>query len=136
MRLQLRQAQQRRVLRAESAVAVRVAAEARLRRELADEQRRRTELQQLAARAAAASAKEAAGRTAPTLWLPQAVRDATRTQAAALPRHAASHAAQELRTCEARLRQLARTLRATMAQAPRHEEDLAAALAGRKGVAS
>jgi hypothetical protein len=136
MRRELRQAAARRVLRAESAIAVRHAAEARLRGELADEQRRRTELLQLAARASEAEKAEAEGRHGSrTLWLPAAVRDA-RAQVAAPPRHAAAHAAQELRTCEARLRQLARTLRATMAQAQRHDEELAAALAGRGGVAS
>ena len=132
----MRLAQQRRVLRAESAVAVRRAAEARLRGELADEQRRRAELLQLAARASEAEKAEAEGRRGShALWLPAAVRHA-RAQVAALPRHAAAHAAQELRTCEARLRQLARTLHATMAQAPRQEADLAAAREGRGGVAS
>jgi signal transduction histidine kinase len=133
MRRELRLSQQRRVLRAESAIAVRRANEARLRGEIADEQRRRTELLQLAAQATEAQAAEAAGRRARTLWLPSAVRDAADARAAtavqALPRHAAAMAAQELKTSEARLRQLAATLRATQAQAPRHEADLAAAVA-------
>lgn len=131
MRRELRLAQQRRVLRAESAVLVRRAAEARLRGEIADEQRRRAELLQLAAQAAEAQAAEASGRRLQALWLPSAVRDAD-TRAAtvqAQPRYAAVHAAQELRTSEARLRQLARTLSATQAQAPRHEAELAAAVA-------
>jgi hypothetical protein len=132
MRRELRLAQQRRVLRAESAVMVRRAAEARLRGEIANEQRRRAELLQLAAQAAEAQAAEASGRRSRALWLPSAVRDAADARAAtvqAQPRYAAVHAAQELRTSEARLRQLARTLSATQAQAPRHDAELAAAVA-------
>jgi len=133
MRRDLRLAKARGVLRCESALAVRRATEARLRGELAEEQRRRGELLQLAAQAAQAQAAELEGRGTRSLWLPSHVRQATAAvqarAAALLPRHAAAHAAQELHTSEARLRQLARSLRATQALAPAQEAELAAALA-------
>jgi hypothetical protein len=124
-------AHQRRVLRAESAIAVRVAAEKRLTAELRGEEARRAELLKAVEAAQAAQAAQAAGsrHAGSPVWLPLAVREAhtaVLAQAAVLPRHAQAAARQELAACESRLRQLARTLAARRAEAPHQAAELQA----------
>jgi primosomal protein N' len=125
-------AHQRAVMRFRSAIAVRLAEEGALRRELATERARREELAQtLSSATRALEAWERSG-TAPPVWLPQAVRAAhascVRAPAALPPRAAVATAQQELRACDARLQQLQRTLLARTLEAPGQQAALDAQL--------
>jgi hypothetical protein len=126
-------AHQRAVMRLRSAIDVRLAAEGALRRELAAEAARREELTKTLSAATRALEAWERGGEAHAVWLPQAVREAhascVRAPAALPPRAAAATAQQELRACEARLRQLQRTLLARTLEAPRQQAALDAQLA-------